>query len=69
MYLRQLAGAAALAAVWVSALSGQAPATPAAERQAAWAAHQQLAASSPFAPLPWRALGPSHQAERIDIEA
>ncbi|MBP6716740.1 MAG: hypothetical protein KA205_07750 [Acidobacteria bacterium] len=44
-------------------------ATSVAERQAAWAAHQQLAASSPFARLPWRALGPTQQSSRIEAIA
>lgn len=39
------------------------------ERQAAWAAHQQLAAASPFARLEWQALGPSQQSTRIEALA
>jgi photosystem II stability/assembly factor-like uncharacterized protein len=35
----------------------------------AWATHQALAASSPFAALPWRAVGPVHQSERIEAIA
>ena len=34
-------------------------ASTAGERRVAWDAHQRLAASSPFASLPWRALGPT----------
>jgi photosystem II stability/assembly factor-like uncharacterized protein len=44
-------------------------ATTAAERLAAWHTHQELAASSPFAALPWRALGPEHQSARIEAIA
>ena len=44
-------------------------ATTAAERAAAWRAHQQMAAASPFAPLPWRVLGPAHQGSRIEAIA
>ncbi len=44
-------------------------ATTAAERLAAWQTHRHLAASSPFAGLPWRALGPAHQSARIEAIA
>ena len=51
----------------------QAPAastpTTAADRMAAWGDHQRLAASSPFATLPWRALGPAQQSARIEAIA
>ena len=43
--------------------------TTAAERQTAWDAHRRLAAESPFAALPWRALGPSQQSARIEAIA
>ena len=43
--------------------------TTAAERMAAWDAHQRLAAASPFATLPWRALGPAQQSARIEAIA
>ena len=61
---------AVAASVLLSATAGQAPAAPStvttvAERQAAWATHQRLASSSPFAPLKWRVLGPTQQSERI----
>ena len=56
--------------------SSGSPVTPAAmtstsaeERAAAWRAHQQLAAASPFAALPWRTLGPAHQGARIEAIA
>jgi photosystem II stability/assembly factor-like uncharacterized protein len=39
------------------------------ERLAAWDAHQRLAAASPFALLPWRALGPTQQSARIEAIA
>ena len=76
--LRAAAGCALLAAAaatWESAAAGQVPApslsaaTTVAERQSAWAAHQRLAAASPFAPLTWRVLGPTGQAERIEAIA
>jgi photosystem II stability/assembly factor-like uncharacterized protein len=44
-------------------------ASTAGDRAAAWQAHQQMAASSPFAGLTWRALGPTQQAERIEALA
>jgi photosystem II stability/assembly factor-like uncharacterized protein len=64
----------ALSAAWVQAAAFQQPAPPptattADERLAAWRAHEQLAAASPFGALPWRALGPAHQAARIEAIA
>ena len=64
----------AIGLVWVDARAFEQTAAPgsmtaAAERLAAWHAHQQLAASSPFAALPWRALGPAHQSARIEAIA
>lgn len=68
---------AVAATAWLSASSAQSSsatspatsATSAAARQAAWAQHQQLAAASPFASLPWRVLGPTQQSERIEAIA
>jgi hypothetical protein len=60
--------------VWVHAGAARQIARPsgpttAAERMAAWDAHQRLAAESPFATLPWRALGPAQQSARIEAIA
>jgi photosystem II stability/assembly factor-like uncharacterized protein len=43
--------------------------TSVSEREAAWAAHQTLAADSPFAKLPWRVLGPVSEGARIEAIA
>ncbi len=62
-----------LAVTWVHAAPDRQTATSEVttvqERQAAWALHQHMAASSPFASLPWRALGPSQQSSRIEAIA
>ena len=39
------------------------------DRETAWAAHRKLAAESPFAKLPWRALGPLSEGARIEAIA
>ena len=62
-----------LTVVWctlvvLGALPPQAP-TSVADRDAAWAAHQKLAAESPFAKLPWTALGPTSEGARIEAIA
>ena len=54
---------------WALALAAAPAATTPGERLAAWDAHRRLAAESPFAPLRWRALGPSQQSARIEALA
>lgn len=49
--------------------AGTTTATTAEARADAWRVHKQMAAESPFAALPWRALGPSHQSARIEAIA
>ena len=64
--------ALALATLAVALLRAAPPSqgpTTVADRQAAWAAHQKLAAASPFAKLPWRALGPTSEGARIEAIA
>jgi photosystem II stability/assembly factor-like uncharacterized protein len=63
------AGVASTHAVASRQTAASAGTTTAGERLAAWEAHQRLAASSPFAPLPWRALGPTQQSARIEAIA
>ena len=67
---RFLSGIAATAVslVVLQAASAQNPTSPE-ERDAAWAAHRALAAESPFAKLPWRALGPLSEGARIEAIA
>lgn len=47
-------------------LPSPADATPAAERLASWQQHVELRDNSPFAGLPWSALGPRFQGGRIE---
>ena len=52
------------------ALRGAAQSAPSTgDAAAAWAAHQALAADSPFARLPWAALGPTAEGARIEAIA
>ena len=63
----------AISTVWLTAAvplpQAQTSATTAADRLAAWDAHQRLASASPFAPLAWRVLGPAQQSARIEAIA
>ncbi len=63
------AGVTLVRAVEFRQAASFAGATTVDERQAAWLAHQRMAAASPFAALPWRALGPSQQSTRIEAVA
>jgi photosystem II stability/assembly factor-like uncharacterized protein len=64
-----LAGSLARSAEWLQTNVAGQSATEAQARQTAWAAHQRLEATSPFARLPWRTLGPSQQSSRIEAIA
>ena len=64
-----IAGMRVVAFQQTANLSGTSAATTVEDRAAAWRAHQQFAAASPFAALPWRALGPAHQSARIEAIA
>jgi len=56
---------------WLLTVPGTAEqtATPAADRLAAWDAHVALEAASPFARLPWRAVGPKQAGARVEAIA
>jgi photosystem II stability/assembly factor-like uncharacterized protein len=60
--------ATGLSCAALRAVPAQGPTSPD-EREAAWAAHRALAAESPFAKLPWRALGPVSEGARIEAIA
>ena len=67
-HLGSIASIAFLAA-WACAAAASATDT-AAQREAAWQQHQQMAAASPFAGVRWRSIGPTEQGGRVvDVAA
>jgi len=59
--------------IFCATLAAAAPpaqqATDAADRQQAWQQHQRMESESPFADLPWRAIGPKQAGARVEAIA